>query len=270
MQKIFVKKKSLQGVEWEKPTVYPGAIWEEWQSGDIRVLEVGDVKTIGFELEKMFLSFAERISNISIYQTGASRSEGGQKTLGEIQATISQANNGLDKFISNCHHILIKICKWTVSYYRGQMPVGIPRKKMNDQGQLVALQDPTRGPYWEDKDLDGEPDFIWNGTLLNSSKEWKIAVANDLQDRFLPQQMIAGNLLSVWTILKMGLDARGIKDWQGVLPPKEAIIQEMRRMEAESRMARAAAPAPGRNVLGPVNKDKVAAVLKAKAAGVPA
>jgi hypothetical protein len=61
MQKIFVKRKGLSGNDYEKPKVFPGALWEEDQAGDIRVLEMGDVKAVGFEIEQTLLSFAERI-----------------------------------------------------------------------------------------------------------------------------------------------------------------------------------------------------------------
>ena len=47
---MMIKKKSMQGDEWEKPVAYPGAMWEEDQTNDIRMLEVGDVKSIGLEI----------------------------------------------------------------------------------------------------------------------------------------------------------------------------------------------------------------------------
>ena len=238
MQKIFVKKKSLAGSEYDNPEVYPGAMWEEYQQGDIRVLDVGDVKTIGVELQKFFLDFAERISNISIYQVGASRKEGGQKTLGEIQATITEGNRGMAKFLQGCLNDLIKICKWTVSYYQDRMPPNIPRKTRDAQGNLVMSQPQPgifggTGQFWEDRDLDGQPDFIWNGTQMSQSKEWQLAVANDLQDRYLPQPMVAGSLLSTWEILKRGLVARGVRDWDKILPPRDAVINEMKMMAAQ-------------------------------------
>src|SRR3990167_2625726 len=74
MQKIFVKRKTLQGDNYERPKVFPGAMWEEEQPGDLRVLEVGDVKQIGFELENLLLGFGEKISNVSNWNLGAQRS----------------------------------------------------------------------------------------------------------------------------------------------------------------------------------------------------
>jgi hypothetical protein len=50
--------------------------------------------------------------------------------------------------------------------------------------------------------------------------------------------MVQGNMLATWNILKDGLIARGKKDWQNVLPPKQAIIQEMQRMAQEAQMKR--------------------------------
>ena len=240
MQKIFVKKKGLSGTEYDNPEVYPGAMWEEYQTGDIRVLEVGDVKSIGVEMQKFFLDFAERISNISIYQVGAARQGGGQKTLGEIQATITEGNRGMNKFIQARLNDLIKICKWTVSYYKDRMPPNIPRKVRDAQGNLVMPPQSApgifggTGQFWEDRDLDGNPDFIWNGTQLSQSKEWQLAVANDIQDRYLNQPLVAQNLLATWEILKRGLVARGVRDWDKILPPRDAIINEMKVMAAQS------------------------------------
>ena len=78
-------------------------------------------------------------------------------------------------------------------------------------------------PYWEKDDLAGNFDFTWRGTSLNSSKEYQLTVANDMMDRYLPQPIVAGNMLATWEILKRGLEARGVKDWDKILPPREAI-----------------------------------------------
>lgn len=235
MQKIFVKKKMLQGDEYDKPAVYPGAMWEEDTAGDIRVLEVGDVKAIGLELEQTIMNFAERVSNISIFQTGTARQEGGQKTLGEVEKTIKEGNIGLDKFIQNCHNILRKVCKWTVGYYSERMPEGLERRIVGEGGTPVF---PAQGAQsvWRQDDLTGKFDFTWNGTSLNSSKELKIAVSNDLMEKYLPQPMIAGNMMAVWEILKRGLVARGEKDWQKILPPREAIVSEMQKIQTEAQV----------------------------------
>jgi hypothetical protein len=244
MQKIFAKKRMLQGDEWDKPSVYPGAIWEEDAQGDIRVLEVGDVKQIGLALEQTLLNFAERISNISVFQTGTARQEGGQKTLGEVQSTIHEGNIGLDKFVQNCHNILRKICQWTLDYYYERMPEGLERRILGEEGEPIF---PTQenmamfakqgiNPTWSQDDLGGKFDFIWNGTSLNSSKEWKLTVANDLMERYLPHPMVAGNMMATWEILKRGLIARGEKDWQTILPKREAIVAEMQRMSQEAKV----------------------------------
>lgn len=244
MQKIFVKKRTLQGEDWQKPKVYPGAMWEEDMPGDIRVLDIGDVKAIAFELEQTFLNFAERLSNISIFQTGTARTEGGQKTLGEVQNTISEGNIGLDKFIQRCHNILRTICKWTIGYYAERMPPGLERRIRGEGAEMIfpaqenmgTYQEKGINPYWRQEDLMGNFDYIWKGTSLSASREWRLAVANDLMDRYLPHPMIAGNLLSTWTILKKGLEARGEKDWQGILPQREAIVQEMQRAQEQSKL----------------------------------
>jgi hypothetical protein len=252
MQKIFVKKKTLTGSEWDMPQVFPGAIWEEDMTGDIRVLEVGDVKSIGMEIEATLLNFAERISNISIFQTGTARQEGGNKTLGEVEKTIKEGNVGMDRFIQRCHNILRKVCSWTVDYYYERMPEGLERRIRGDHGEMIfpeqknAMQYQQQGiqPQWSKDDLAGQFDFTWSGTSLNSSKEWNLAVANDLMDRFLPQPMIANSMLYTWEILKTNLTARGIKDWQKYIPNKESIIGAMQQMEQEAQ-ARAAMPQVG-------------------------
>ena len=260
MQKIFVKKKRLQGEEWERPTVYPGAMWEEEMQGDIRVLEVGDVKAIGMELEQILISFAERISNISLYQTGVSR-EAGQKTKGEVEATIHEGNIGLDKFIQRCHNVLRKICQWTIDYYYDRMPPGLERRIRGENNEMIFPTPENMAiyaqkgiePNWQSDNIAGKFDFIWNGTSLNSDKQWKLSVANDLMMRYLPVPMIAGNMLAVWDILKRGLEARGIKDWQKILPPKEAIVAEMQRMRQEAAVRSPAMPQGnngGRKILG--------------------
>lgn len=244
MQKIFVKKKTLQTDEWDKPEAYPGAMWEEDNQGDIRTLEVGDVKSIGMDLNNQLIGFAERMSNISIYQTGTSRKEGGQKTKGEVVATIQEGNIGLDKIIQDDHEILRIICQWTVDYYYENMPPGMERRIRGDDGELLFPTKANMGmyeekgvnPHWQRDDLAGAFDFVWNGTSLNVSKENKIAVANDLQERFLPHPMVAGSLLATWDILRRGLQARGIKDWKNILPPKEAILAEMKRMQAQQKI----------------------------------
>jgi len=244
MLKIFIKKRSMTGEEWEKPEAYPGAMWEEDTTGDIRVLDIGDVKSIGLEVQQSLLGFAERMSNISLPQTGASAKTGPQKTKGEIIAVIQEGNIGLDKIIQDDHEILRTICKWTVDYYFERMPPGMERRIRGDNGDLIFPTEDNLGqyekqqvnPYWEKDDLAGQFDFTWNGTSLSSSKELNIAVSNDLMEKYLPQPMVQGSLLATWDILRRGLEARGIKDWKNILPPKEAIVAEMKKMATEEQV----------------------------------
>lgn len=248
MQKIFVKKRTNQDPKMVKPRIRPGVIWEEDMPGDIRVLEVGDVKAIGWEMEQSLISFAERISNISIYQTGTARQTGGSKTKGEVERTIAEGNIGMDRFLGRCHEILRTICEWTMDYYIDRMPPGMERAISDEEtGNKILPNEQTQSiyaqknisPYWQPEDISGKYKWIWQGTSLNSSKEYKLAVANDLMDRYLPQPMVSGNLLSVWEILKRGLIARGEKDWQSILPSKDDIIKEMQRMQVEAQAAQA-------------------------------
>ena len=242
MQKIFVKRKGLAGEEWENPTVYPGAMWEEQMTGDIRVLDIGDVKSIGIELEQQILSFAERISNIGAWNLGT-REEGGKPTATEFAGTLQEGNIGREPLLQKCYTIMSKICQWTYDYYYHNMPEGLERRIMGDNNEAIyptpdnmnIYQQKGIKPYWEKDDIKGKYDYTWLGTSQNADKQWNIMVANDLQDRYLPQPMVQGNLLATWNILKMGLEARGIKDWSKILPKEDAIIQEMKRMQMEAQ-----------------------------------
>lgn len=245
INKIFVKRRTLTGEEWEKPDIYPGAIWEEDMPGDIRVLDVGDIKAVAWELEQSFLSFAERVSNISIYQTGTARSQGGQKTLGEVERTIQEGNIGLDKFTDVCYELLGKISRWTQSYYSepGRIPPDLERVIKQETGESVYPSEKTmptyqqKGiePYWTEQQIAGNFNFVGNGTTLNSNRNWQIMVANDMQDRLMPAPMVQGNMLATWEILKNVITSRGVQDWQKYLPPREAIINEMKLMEQKAK-----------------------------------
>ena len=271
INKIFVKRRTLTGEEWEKPEVCPGAIWEEDMPGDIRVLEVGDVKAVAWELEQSFLNFAERISNISIYQTGTARTTGGNKTLGEVESTIQEGNLGMDKFVESCYEILGTISSWTQQYYseQGRMPPNMERPLNQESGQKVFPSQQTMGmyqekginPYWSDQDISGKFHFVGNGTTLNSNRNWQIMVANDLQDRLMPMPMVSGNMLATWEILKKVITSRGIQDWQKYLPTREAIIQEMKLLAAKAQAQQAMDQQEGTVV--------PQAIEKATQAGVP-
>lgn len=242
MQKIFVKKRTLSGEDWEMPEVYPGAIWEEDNTGDIRALSVGDVATISLELEQSFINFAERLSNISVYQTGTAR-QGGQKTKGEVERTVQEGNISMDKLIQRCHDIMETICEWTLGYYSERMPPGLERRILGEDGQKIFPTNENMGmfeqqgekPYWDAEDITGKFDFNWQGTSLTSNKQFQIAVQNDIEERYLVHPMVGGNMLATWEILRDGFLVRGKKDWQRYLPPREAIIQQMKLQQAEAQ-----------------------------------
>lgn len=268
MMKIFTKRRTLQGEEWERPRIYPGVILDVDMPGDFGVLDVGDVKAISWELEASFINFAERISNISMYQTGTAR-QGGQKTKGEVERTVYEGNIGMDKFIEQCARVLQKICKWTVDYYYTNMPEGLERRIRGENYQPIF---PTQEnmqmfnekgilPYWQKDDMAGKFDFRWDNTSLNASEAYQIQVANDLMERYLPHPMIAGSLLATWDILRRGLIARKITDWENILPSKEAVLQEMKKMQQEAE-ARETVQKGEQNV-------RPEAIKKAASAGVP-
>jgi hypothetical protein len=242
MQKIFVKRRTLTGEEWEQPTVYPGAMWEEDNQGDIRTLEVGDVKAIGMELEQMLLSFAERISNITAWNLGT-QAQGGGKTATEFAGVMQEGNIGRESLLQRCYGVMKKICQWTYDYYSERMPEGLERRILGPQGEeifpspenMAQFTEKGINPQWSQEDIAGQYDYEWQGTSQNADQQWNIVVANDLQERYLPHPMVAQNMLAVWSILKDGLVARGKKDWKNILPPKEAIIAEMKRMAQEAQ-----------------------------------
>ena len=243
MMKIFKKRRSLQGVEWNRPQIRPGIMLEVDMPTDLEVLEVGDVKAIAWELEQSLINFAERISNISVYQTGTAR-QGGGKTKGEVDRTVYEGNIGIDKFIESCYLDMKKIWQWTVDYYYHNMPEGLERRIRGENSQLIFPTQKNMGmfeqqgilPYWQQDDLAGQFDFKWENTSLNSSEAYQIQVANDLMERYLPQPMVSGSMLSTWDILRRGLMARKITDWQNILPPKEAIIKEMELMDQQAQI----------------------------------
>jgi hypothetical protein len=237
MTKIFTKRRTLVGEEYEKPQIYPGVFLEVDQASDIQVLDVGDVKAISWELEQSFINFAERISNISVYQTGTARS-GGSKTKGEVDRTVYEGNIGMDKFIEQCANILKKISQWTLDYYANNMPEGLEKRILGQESKQEISQQGQLGqtnPYWQTDDITGQFDFIWENTSLNSSEAYRIQISNDLMDRFMGQPMIAQSMIATWEILRMGLEARKITDWQKILPPREAVVAEMKRMQAEAQ-----------------------------------
>lgn len=235
MQKIFVKRRTLTGEDWENPEIYPGAIWEEDNTGDIRALNVGDIASISWELEASFINFAERLSNISVYQTGTSR-QGGQKTKGEVERTVYEGNISLDKFIGRCHNIMETLCEWTVGYYSERMPPGLERRILGEGGgQPISEGDAAQQPqFWTPEDITGKFDFNWKGTTLTASKQFRVQVQNDIEDRYMPHPMIAGNMMATWEILKEGFTVRE-KDWTKYLPPREAIIAEMKLMQEKAK-----------------------------------
>jgi hypothetical protein len=266
MQKIFVKRKGLAGDDYEKPKVFPGAMWEEDTPGDIRVLEMGDVKAVGFELEQTLLSFAERISNISNWNLGTQKQQG-KATATEFMGVMQEGNIGREPLLQRCYKILSKLCDWTIDYYRGRINPGMERTLSNGMGGRILPSQKNIGlyqqrginPEWSDELVSGNFHWDWQGTTLNSDKQWNLMVDNDLMNQYMPHPMISGNLLAVWAIMKKGLIDRGVKNWEEIIPKKEAIIMEMQRMEQEAQMKRAM---PGASLGRPVppRPDNVQAV----------
>jgi hypothetical protein len=249
MMKMLWKKRTLVGDDTDEMEIYPGKIIEIDNPGDLGVLELGDVKAMSLGIEKDLLGFAEKISNVSDWNLGQRNVEGGKPTATEFSGVMKEGNIGLDKFIQNCHEVLRKVCKWTVGYYYERMPEGLERRIMGDNGQplfpteknIPLFKKKQIDPYWSKEAIAGQFDFSWNGTSLNSDKERNIVIANDLMDRYLKMPMVGGNMLFTWDILRRGLIARGIKDWQTILPRKEDIVKEMQRMANEERLRQAKA-----------------------------
>lgn len=235
MMKIIIKKRSLEGDDQEDDIeVYPGAIWEvNDPSTDVRTLDLGDMKSIGVKINEDIMSFAERITNISDWNLGQKAE--GKATATEFAGIMHESNIGTNKFLQRCSKILTKICQWTVGYYQENMPEGLERRiigpddeEMFPSDQNIAYyQKKGVQPFWTVDQITGKFDFKWNSTALNANQQYNIAMANDLQERFMPHPMVQTNMVAVWHILKKGLDARNIKDWKNILPPLEVVQREM-------------------------------------------
>jgi hypothetical protein len=245
MMKVFAKKRSLTGEDWEEPVIFPGAFLEENTAGDIRVLDIGDVKAIGIEMEQQLLNFAERISNITSWNVGTQPQQpGGKTTATQFAGIIQEGNIGREPLLQRCYNVMKKICQWNHDYYSERMPEGLERRILGDNGEeLFPTQEnmaiyTQRGvnPTWRQDDVAGQFDWEWLGTSQNSDQQWNIMVANDLQDRYLQMPLVNGSLIFTWEILKEGLLARGRKDLiEKILPPKQAILQEMQKMAMEAQ-----------------------------------
>ena len=246
MQKIFVKKKTLTGKQAERPKVFPGAMWEEEQTGDIRALEIGDVKSIGLELETLLLGFAEKVSNVSNWNLGVQARQG-KATATEFMGVLQEGNIGREPFLQRCYKILTKLCEWTIDYYKDRLPPEMPRSIKTEKETIMPsmenmpiYQKKGINPNWQKEDFFGDYTWNWQGTTLNSDKQWNLMI-DDKLEQMIQHQMINGNLLAVWTILKKKLVDMGVKNWEEILPPREAIIKEMQRMQMQAQ-ARQQAP----------------------------
>lgn len=255
MMKIILKKKSLQGDDQDDDVeIYPGAIWEVNNTDDIRVLDMGDLRSIGIKVNEDIMGFAERLTNISAWNLG--QKEKGDVTATEFTGIMQESNIGTHKFIQRCYKILSKICEWTVGYYEENMPEGLERRLTGPGGETIFPSDQTMNyyqkegvqPFWTVDQITGKFDYKWNNTNLNSSQQYNISMSNDLMQNFMPHPMINQNLVSVWNILKKGLEARNIKDWQNILPPIEAVQaqvqQQKMEMEAERKKKQMVAQMP--------------------------
>jgi hypothetical protein len=240
---------------------------------------IGDVKAIGIEMEQQLLNFAERISNITSWNVGTQPQQpGGKTTATQFSGIIQEGNIGREPLLQRCYLILKKICQWDIDYYSERMPEGMERRINGETGEPIFPTQENMGQYnqkgispvWRSDDITGQFDYRWNGTSQNSDQQWNILVANDLQDRYLPVPMVQGNMLAVWNILKDGLTARGMKDWQKILPPKEAIIQEMKRMQMEAQAKQMGDSAvPSSDILGQGASEVLAGLKEKLAQGAP-
>ena len=278
MQKIFVKKRSLTGEDWEEPEIYPGAFLEVDQAGDIEVLNVGDIKAIGIELETILLGYAERLSNITNWNLGTTKQQGGKATATEFMGVMQEGNIGREPFLQRCYNVLKKICQWNYSYYYERMPEGLERKILGENGEpLFPTQQnmplyAQRGinPTWRQEDIAGQFDYEWLGTSQNENRQWNLLVANDLMDRYLPQPMVGQNMLATWEILREGLISRGKRELvDKILPKKTAILAEMKNQQMQSELNQHVETQLGaQGVVDPIMKEMVMAKVKSKVQGV--
>lgn len=243
MCKIFTKKRQINEEEWEQPDVFPGAFWDVDEQGDIQPLDVGDVKRIGFEIMNQLQDFAVRISNISSMNV-SSRMEGGKPLATEVVNILKEGEVGREGFIQSCHEDLRQIYKWTTDFYFQFMPEGLERRIRGEEKKLTfpeppkqemfpdevsyqkAIEEFAKNKYYNRDELVGVGrwDFKWNGTQLSGDREWQIQTADYLAN-VLPKFSDYVTFTGIWELLRDILIARGKKDWQKYLKPKEMIAQ---------------------------------------------
>ena len=227
MMKIFVKKgATVADSSMERLPIFPGAMINLLNTQDLQPITFGDVSQIGLEIQQQLLKFAEQVMNVSVWQTGGNPEKKALAT--EINRTISESNIGIDAFIDSCAEDLKKICEWTVAYYYERMPEGFERA-VNVGGDKTFGGENGEQTYWTPENLYGKFSWKWNGTRISSMRELNIAISNDIMQQILPHPMAAQNMLMTWEILRDALLARGRKDLVKLLPPREAIIAEMKQ-----------------------------------------
>lgn len=265
MCKIFTKRRMLNDEDYEQPEVFPGAFWEVEEHGDIQMLEVGDVKNIGFKIMDQLQSFAVRVSNISSMNV-SSRMEGGKPLATEVVNILKEGEVGREGFLQDCHEDIRQIYKWTMDYYFQFMPEGLERRVRGENKQLMFPEGPREEQFVNTQTGQPDPeafknaqeefekkkyynrdmlvgigrwDFKWNGTQLSGDREWQIAVADYLVAT-LPKFPDLVSLTGVWEMLRDILIARGRKNWQEYLVPRQLIEQldqqKMGRMQLAANL----------------------------------
>lgn len=260
MTKIFTRKSGIGlNEDFEDPVIFPGAIWDVMEQGDIAALNVGDVKQIGFQIMDSLLGFATRISNISPLNV-SDRAEGGKPLATEIISILKEGEIGREGLIQNRHEDLRNIYKTTVDYYYQFMPDKLEKRIRGPDQQLIFPPLPDRkdfagGPEGEtayanavsqaekDKFYNremlvgvGKWDFKWNGTQLSGDREAQIAIADKLADMLLKIPMAGNRPTVVWELLRDILISRGKKDWQKYLPKREEVETAEKMMEMKAKM----------------------------------
>ena len=253
MMKIFTKKRTILSEEWEEPEIFPGAVFDVEQSGDIQVLDVGDVKQINFQIIDSLLSFAARISNISPMNV-SDRMEGSKPLATEIVNILKEGEIGREGIIQSCHEDLRQIYKMATDYYYQFMPAGLERRIQGDNAKLIFPPTPDRKDFQDDVSYNitveqyekqkfyeremligiGKWDYKWNGTQLSGNREAQVAIADYLVE-VLPKFQGLVTITGTWELLKDILLSRGKKDWQKYLVSKEKVDAEQQKMDVTAQ-----------------------------------
>ena len=166
---------------------------------------------------------------------------------------------GREGIIQSCHEDLRTLYKMTVDYYFQFMPEGLERRIRGNNSELIFPEMPKREDFATNEEYDdaleqaekqkfynrdmligiGKWDFKWNGTQLSGDRETQIQLSDQLA-ALLPKFPQLVSLTNIWELLRDILIARGKKDWQKYIIPKEKV--QLAEQQAQEQAANSAKP----------------------------